>query len=280
MRTRSTYGLGKLGAALATFVVAAVVAALLAGCAAAQTKTPATLRLLTWNIHHGEGTDGRLDLERIAGVIRRAEADLVALQEVDQGVARTQRRDLPAELAALTGLTCVFSNNYHFQGGFYGNAVLSRLPILGWTNRHYRMVRPGEQRGLLQVTVAVGKQRLRFCATHIDYRPDDTERTQNVAEIREVVEAEPGVPTVLVGDFNDRPDSRVHRAMKEFAPDAWELGGHGDGFTIPAGQPNRRIDYFFLTPTDRFRVLKVEVVDEPVASDHRPVWAEVQLLPE
>lgn len=276
MRTRLKPVVGKLGAALTALVMAAA----LGGCATTGPEAPVPLRLLTWNIHHGEGTDGRVDLERIAGVIRRAEADLVAMQEVDQGVARTQRRDLPAELAALTGMTCVFSNNYHFQGGCYGNAVLSRLPILVWTNRHYRMVRPGEQRGLLQVTVAIGRQRLRFCSTHIDFRPDDIERFQNVTEIREVVEAEPGVPTVLAGDFNDQPDSRVHRAMAEFAPDAWELGGQGDGFTIPAGQPNRRIDYFFLSPPDRFRVLKIEVVDEPVASDHRPVWAEVQLLPE
>ena len=72
---------------------------------------------MTWNIHHGEGTDGQLDLQRIARVIREAEVDLVALQEVDRGVARTARRDLPAEVAVLTEMSCVFSNNFGYQGG-------------------------------------------------------------------------------------------------------------------------------------------------------------------
>ena len=78
---------------------------------------PVRFRLMTYNLHHGEGMDGRVDLERIAEIIRREGADIVALQEVDRGVARTARRDLSGELAALTGMTCLFSNNFHFQGG-------------------------------------------------------------------------------------------------------------------------------------------------------------------
>ena len=54
----------------------------------------------------------------------------MALQEVDKGVERTARQDLGAQLAQLTGLECVFSNNYHFQGGEYGNAVLTRFPVV------------------------------------------------------------------------------------------------------------------------------------------------------
>src|SRR5688572_31668602 len=92
------------------------------------TKTR-TFRVMTYNIHHGEGMDGKVDLERIAALIQNEQADIVALQEVDKGVERTARRDLGAELARLTGMQCVFSNNYHFQGGEYGNAVLTRFPI-------------------------------------------------------------------------------------------------------------------------------------------------------
>ena len=105
-------------------------ACLMAGCQSAPQPTAArTFRVMTYNIHHGEGLDGKVDLLRIAELIKRECADLVALQEVDKGVERTARRDFPDELAALTSLTYVFSNNYHFQGGEYGNAVLTRFPV-------------------------------------------------------------------------------------------------------------------------------------------------------
>lgn len=242
---------------------------------------PTSIRLLTWNIHHGEGTDRRLDLERIAKVIREARPDLVALQEVDQGVQRTQRRDLPAELAALTGLQAVFSNNFSFQGGRYGNAILSRLPILSATNRHYAMLQTNEQRGLLEVTVSTGSppRPLRFLCTHLDYRRDDTERLQNVREIRQVIAAQAEWPTILAGDFNDLPDSRVHRALKLFLDDAWESKSPsaGSGHTYPAGDPNRRIDYLFLSPRNGWKVTRTEVITERIASDHRPIVAQLEL---
>ena len=95
----------------------------------AAASEPLTLRVMTFNIHHGEGIDGRLDLERIARVITDARADLVGLQEVDRGVERTQRRDIPTELARLTGLAVRFESNLPHQGGEYGNAVLSRFPV-------------------------------------------------------------------------------------------------------------------------------------------------------
>jgi len=52
-------------------------------------------------------------------------------------------------------MTCIFSNNYNFQGGEYGNAVLTRYQVKGWTNTHYKMLRPGEQRGILQLKLDV-----------------------------------------------------------------------------------------------------------------------------
>ena len=59
---------------------------------------------MTYNIHHGEGLDGRVDTARIAALIKQERADIVALQEVDKGVRRTALRDLTAELASLTGM--------------------------------------------------------------------------------------------------------------------------------------------------------------------------------
>ena len=231
---------------------------------------------MTYNIHHGEGMDGRVDLLRISEVIKREGADIVALQEVDKGVERTAKRDLPAELAELTGMTCIFSNNFHFQGGEYGNAVLTRFPVIRSANTHYRMLRPGEQRGLLQLTLDVRGHELLFLATHIDYRPDDSERTLNVGEIREAVRQQRGCPTMVCGDFNDVPSSRTHGLMKEAFNDSWELAGQGDGFTFSATRPNKRIDYVWISKEPGIAAVRLWV-PQTDASDHLPLAGEFQL---
>ncbi len=253
---------------------AAIFAAFLIGCSTKPMPTkPAPLRVMTYNIHHGEGLDGKVDLLRIAQLIQREGADIVALQEVDKGVARTARRDFPAELAALTGMACVFSNNFAFQGGEYGNAVLTRFPVLRVANTPYQMLREGEQRGLMQLVLEVHGRELVFMNTHIDYRPDDAERMLNVGEIETRLKQYAGRPIILSGDFNTTPDSRVCRRLNEKFDDTWARVGQGDGFTIPAEQPAKRIDYIWIAKDKSLVPLKVWVPRSD-ASDHLPVVAE------
>jgi endonuclease/exonuclease/phosphatase family metal-dependent hydrolase len=236
---------------------------------------PQILRVMTYNIHHGEGLDGKVDLARIAKIISAERADIVALQEVDRGVRRTAGRDLPAELAQLTGLTCIFSNNFAYQGGEYGNAVLTRFPVLRATNSLYQMLRPNEQRGLLQLTLDVHGRELVFLNTHIDYRPDDSERRLNVKEIQTLTAGYQGLPVILCGDFNTTPESRVHAELRTTFTDAWPLSGGGEGFTFPANAPDRRIDYVWVSPPNRLRPIRASVPASE-ASDHRPLVVEFQ----
>src|SRR5687767_4786600 len=91
---------------------------------AADAAEPLKLRVLSYNIHHAEGVDRKLDVERIGQVILSVKPDLVALQEVDQKVKRSQGIDQPIELARLTKLQVVFGANIELQGGHYGNALL------------------------------------------------------------------------------------------------------------------------------------------------------------
>jgi endonuclease/exonuclease/phosphatase family metal-dependent hydrolase len=178
----------------------------LVGCARSQ---PVTFRVLTYNIHHGEGMDGRIDLYRIAQVIEDADADLVALQEVDHGVQRTDRVDQPGVLAELTGMQAIFERNIEYQGGEYGNAVLSRLPVEHYENHHLPKSLPNEQRGMLEVRIRVGEEKLIFFATHFDYHHDNGERLASVALLKELVEQHHDVPIIAAGDFNALPDSAV-----------------------------------------------------------------------
>ncbi len=232
-----------------------------------------TFRVMTYNIHHGEGLDRKVDLERIADLIKQQKADIVAFQEVDKGVERTAKRDLPAEFAKLTGMTCIFSNNYHFQGGEYGNAVLTRFPITSWTNTYYKMLRPGEQRGILQLTLQVQGRELVFFDTHIDNRGDDSERVIYVDQINGLLPLYAGKPLMVCGDFNDTPASRTYEKVATNFTDAWKAVGEGDGFSFPSERPRRRIDFLWILKGSPIKPVKAWVpVSE--ASDHRPVVAE------
>lgn len=244
--------------------------------AAAPAPGPVTLRVVCYNIHHGEGLDGRLDLERIAALITDQRADLVALQEVERGTQRTQRRDLPAELARLTGLAVRFDRNIPYQGGEYGTAILSRHPIRRAAHVPLTMVGPGEQRGVQQVWVDVAGTEVLFLNTHLDHRREPAERERSVGEIRALVTAAGNVPVIVAGDFNAAPDSRAIATMREFLTDAWTVAGRGPGFTIPVRQPNRRIDYVWVSR--HFTPVRMEVLTSE-ASDHLPIVAELQLRP-
>jgi endonuclease/exonuclease/phosphatase family metal-dependent hydrolase len=189
-------------------------------------------------------------------------------------VQRTAGRDFPAELSALTGMTCLFRHNLAFQGGEYGNAVLTRFPVRRWTNTWLRMLNPGEQRGVLQAVLDVRGHDVLFLNTHIDHRPDDAERVHNVAQFREVLAEYGNLPAVFAGDFNDTPGSRMYTAMSAIFDDGWLAGGEGDGFTIPSTAPAKRIDYLWIRK-DSGLVCRKAWVPRTEASDHLPLVAEV-----
>ena len=97
--------------------------------AAAEPQSP-RLRVLTYNIHHGEGMDRLFDYERLARIIRDAKPDLVALQEVDNATERSQGVDQATRLGELTKMHAAFGRAMYYSGGQYGEAVLSRFPII------------------------------------------------------------------------------------------------------------------------------------------------------
>lgn len=237
---------------------------------------PVRIRVLSYNIHHGEGTDGRLDLQRLAGVIRSVDPHVVALQEVDRGVERSKRLDEPTELGRRTGMTPVFERNIPYQGGDYGNAVLSRLPVTGHTNHKLPSHYVGEQRGVLAVELTAPDARktpIRVLATHLDYRPYEGERLESVRRIEEIVGDAPDRPTLLVGDLNSLPDSRVLRSFEAH----WRNPNTANLPTYPSDKPVRQIDYVLLRPAPRWKVIETRVLDEPVASDHRPLLVVLEL---
>ncbi len=250
-------------------------ATLVLACTFISGAAAQSLRVMSYNIHHGEGLDGKLDLARIAQVIIDAKADIVALQEVDRGVERTQRRDLPAELAKLTGLTVQFDRNIPHQGGEYGNAVLTKFPIKRARNTHLKMIGPGEQRGVQQLVLEVHGRKVLFLNTHFDSRREHAERESSASELRQTVAAAGKIPVIACGDFNASPNSVAIGRMREFLTDAWTVVGQGAGFTVPVKKATRRIDYIWVSPTT-IEPRKMEIPYSE-ASDHLPIVAELRL---
>ncbi len=240
---------------------------------AAETAGP-QLRMLSYNIRHGRGMDDRIDLERIAAVIRSVSPDLVALQEVDRKVMRSGVVDQPAELARLTDMQVAFGGNIDLQGGHYGNALLSRFPITEQQNRLLPRIDASEQRGVLIASFDAPPPfaGLTLLATHLDYRPDPRERLAGVEVLNQLLADRGGAPTLLAGDLNATPDSET---LARLAPH-WQVTNEGELPTVPASAPRRQIDFILTAPQDRWQVIETRVLDEPVASDHRPIFSVLQ----
>jgi endonuclease/exonuclease/phosphatase family metal-dependent hydrolase len=234
-----------------------------------------TLRVMSYNIHVGVGMDKKLDLPRIAGVINAQHPDLVGLQEVDRGVARTQRIDEIAEIANLTRMDYAFAFNLYYQGGQYGVAILSRFPITATDHRLYQNTREAERRGFIRAEVSVRGRLINFVTTHLDYQYEDGrlfEAQQLLSALKDLKN-----PLIVVGDLNDIPTGQAYQLMRYQFGDAWtERRAADEGFSYPADKPAKRIDYIFFRSTDRVRTKRAWIVNT-LASDHVPVVADLEI---
>lgn len=231
---------------------------------------------MTYNIHITKGMDGKFDAQRIAKIIRDADVDVVAIQEVDVGVNRSGKVDQCAELAKLTGMHARFGKGRDYDGGEYGQVVLSRQPIKEMTVHNLPGDSDQEQRVALFASIPQPQPlpELLLIATHL-HHADEEHRLRQAAEIERLVEqtsATTRPAVLLLGDLNAKPESDV---MKQLA-ERWIDATAGTGPTFPADKPDRKIDYILLPKDHRWEVVKAEVLDEPVASDHRPVVVELR----
>lgn len=266
-------------AAQVTAMIRLLAVLLIAGCAHAPADSPATdrptvgVRVVSYNIRHGRGLDDRVDLERTAAVLRRFDADFVALQEVDEGVERSGGVDQAARLGELLGMDHAFGSFFDYQGGRYGMAILSRCPIR--RAEPVRLPEGNEPRIALVAEIELPDGRaLTVVNVHFDWVGDDAFRYAQASRVADLIE-ELADPFLLIGDFNDLPGSRTlalfHRLATEVAKPA------GGEFTFPSTEPVREIDYVFVSRSDAWVVDSVRVEVEWAASDHRPVVAALSL---
>jgi endonuclease/exonuclease/phosphatase family metal-dependent hydrolase len=151
------------------------VAFCLVGLAVGGTAEAQSIAILSYNIHYGEGMDGKIDLRRIAAVIKSVSPDAVALQEVDRRTERSGGVDQAVELEQLTGLKMIFGRTVELQGGEYGNAILSRLPIKSFTNHPLPRTEGREARAVLaaNLSCSLGISTIRGNQPTVWYLPNE-----------------------------------------------------------------------------------------------------------
>jgi endonuclease/exonuclease/phosphatase family metal-dependent hydrolase len=247
-------------------------------------QPPIPVRLVTFNTHHGVGDDDRHDLPRLAAVLAAADADVICLQEVDRRFgARSEDVDQALLLSRALDMQLAWGpaiDEPRRGGGErrqYGNALLSRLPVL--VSDVHPLPGGGEPRSALRTMIELDGGTLWVTATHLT-TSSAAERAEQVAALAALHsgDMETGV---LVGDFNTAPDAPELEPLAGRFTDAWELAGEredragwrfwrtGDGLTHPAGSPRRRIDQVWVSPG--VQVVSARVLDADGASDHLPL---------
>jgi endonuclease/exonuclease/phosphatase family metal-dependent hydrolase len=210
--------------------------------------------------------DEVLNLGRIADLISEMEPDLVTLQEIDRQAERTGGVDQAGAYGALTGMEHLFGDFMEYQGGHYGMALLSRLPILDWTN--HRLPPGAEPRSALTARVRLPDSQRDVVISGIHFYRTEEERLAQARTLMEALQDEDGI-VILAGDFNSTLESPVMELLET----EWTvLPKDGSPLTFPADGPEREIDFILVRPRNGFRVLEYRVLDEEVASDHRPIF--------
>ncbi|MBE3576333.1 MAG: endonuclease/exonuclease/phosphatase family protein [Limnochordales bacterium] len=242
------------------------------------------VRVMTWNIHEGIGEDGLYDLGRVERAIRLTDPDLVALQEVGRCWSAASRFEDQLLLLALRLNFHPFFAPIVKQGAQeqrqYGCGLLSRWP---WKSvEDHGLTRIGtfdpEKRvrhlpGFPHGTVMRGEVRLHFFGTHLYWR-DAGIRRREAEEMLAIIEplARRGEPVILAGDMNaEVGDTELEPLVRSDL--LYDAGP--PGLTYPARSPRRRIDLVFVTRG--VRVSNALVINDEVASDHRPVIVDLEL---
>lgn len=236
------------------------------------------IRLMTYNIHHGVGIDGRYKLSRIRRIIAEQAPDIVTLQEVDCGVPRSRGDDQTRQLAEALNMHCLHCVTHKVKGGDYGIAVLSRFPLL--TNHRYDLThKRREPRWCMRVDVeAAPGSMLHIFNVHLGLLVGER-RFQRSRMLSEAILLAKDLhhPVVLMGDFNDRPVPVVHREMSRFFSDVFTALGQHCGPTFHWGPIRWRLDHVYTSPG--LAVRQAQVINSPqtrLASDHRPILAVIR----
>lgn len=225
-----------------------------------------TRRLMSYNIHHGEGMDGKIDIERIGKLIIDINPEVVGLQEVDSVVVRSGNIDILQLLSEQTGMYATFGYSILHDGGKYGNGVLTREKPIAVK----KIALPGAKEARTALIVELDK----YVVVNTHLSLTNEERLESVKIITDAVEIY-DKPVFLMGDLNATPDSEPIT----FLQDKWQILSNPKQPTSPSVNPRSTIDYIlgYTAKGQTYAKYRAHVIDEQIASDHRPLFVDIRL---
>lgn len=240
-------------------------------------------RILTYNVHRCVGVDRKLDVGRIAAVIAELRPDVVALQELDVGRARTGGVDQAREIARRLEMAVHFHPAMKVEEELYGDAILTAYPerlVHADKLPGYPRIQGLEPRGAIWICVEIDGRHVQVINTHLGLVPREQQiQAAAIAGPRWLAHPDCAGATILLGDFNAGPTSVVYRTLSHKLKAARrQTARRSPSPTFPSRMPVLRIDHVFVS--DQIVVKEVFAPYTPltrVASDHLPLVVDFQL---
>lgn len=226
-----------------------------------------TLKLMSYNIKNANGMDNVCNFQRIANVINNTSPDVVAIQEVDSMTNRSGQKYVLGEIAERTQMHGYFAPAIDYDGGKYGIGLLTKQVPL----RLQSLPLPGREEArtliLAEFTDYI------YCCTHMSLTEEDRMKS---LELVKAFTSSSTKPLFLAGDMNAEPESGF---IKELQKD-FQILSNPKQHTFPAPDPKETIDYIAMLKQNAkgFAVISAKVINEPMASDHRPILVELRTV--
>ena len=233
-----------------------------------------SLNVMSYNIHHGTDAQENDMLDSMARFINASRADLVGLQEVDSVCRRSGNIDQMKRLASLTGMHYAFVRHRAYDGGAYGQGILSRYPVSDVRNDRLTIKKADggtTSTALLSARIQLPNNRqVVFANAHFALDPES-----RLIQANEVVAyLEPGqYPVILTGDLNAEPETAEIKRLGTYFTDV-SLPGQ---LTFPAEAPVKTIDYILVGNMFPYQTAASMVFPEIRCSDHLPIMATITL---
>ncbi len=230
------------------------------------------ITVLTYNIRHAQNMHGNIELDTLAAFILAQNADVVALQEVDSACHRSLRTDIMKELGRRTGMYYYFGKAMDYDGGGYGEGLLTRWPVEAIVTQPlpYQLNKNREPRAAIEcILKGPNNKKIKIIATHLDHLRDSTDRIMQTQHLYALYEKEP-LPFIITGDLNALPSET---SIQQLLKITRQPNDDNNQPTFPAVQPERKIDYILVSKNYAWKDLHYQVLNEEIISDHRPVIA-------
>ena len=224
-----------------------------------------TLKLMSYNIKNANGMDNVCNFQRIANVINNTSPDVVAIQEVDSMTNRSGQKYVLGEIAERTQMHGYFAPAIDYDGGKYGIGLLTKQVPL----RLQSLPLPGREE--TRTLILAEFTDYIYCCTHMSLTEEDRMKS---LELVKAFTSSSTKPLFLAGDMNAEPESGF---IKELQKD-FQILSNPKQHTFPAPDPKETIDYIAMLKQNAkgFAVISAKVINEPMASDHRPILVELR----